>query len=468
MLLGLGRGPPGRAMSAGLGRPPGRGPPPGRGAPGRGPPGPAEPGPAGPPGPGWPGRGAPRWAEPMPEATGAYGLLPGRGPGRGPERPPGRGAAGRGPDCPAPRCPPAPPCPPEAGRGAAGRGPGTGPRPGAAGPGAPWVGTGGTGGGGDAAGVPGAAAAGRTASPPDGAVGGDAAAPPDGACGRMPAGPGAAEAAPGAPPEPAAGAGACGRAGPGRGAAGRPPLPSAPRLPSAPGPRPTGADWPCGLLPCVLGLWAVNESLSLRTTGASIVEDAERTNSPISWSLAITALLSTPNSFASSYTRTFATALPLSARLRPGPSWPVRCSVLRPTSVFGSHRRVLIARSSQLIPLSRHCCRSAATPPTRASRAGSPAPGRSGRWAPSRPDFALPSQVARELAGTKRSRCPQRPREYPAALRQLEAFLAGVQVRAPAGQPRLRVRDNVAPNRHQAQQVRLNATNSAAYTRADR
>jgi hypothetical protein len=43
-----------------------------------------------------------------------------------------------------------------------------------------------------------------------------------------------------------------------------------------------------------------NASLSLRTTGASIVEDADRTNSPISWSLAITALLSTPNSFASS------------------------------------------------------------------------------------------------------------------------------------------------------------------------
>jgi hypothetical protein len=43
-----------------------------------------------------------------------------------------------------------------------------------------------------------------------------------------------------------------------------------------------------------------NASLSLRTTGASIVEDADRTNSPISWSFAITALLSTPNSFASS------------------------------------------------------------------------------------------------------------------------------------------------------------------------
>src|SRR4029450_1800527 len=48
----------------------------------------------------------------------------------------------------------------------------------------------------------------------------------------------------------------------------------------------------------------------LRTTGASIVEDADRTNSPISVSLAITTLLSTPNSLASSDTRTFATALP--------------------------------------------------------------------------------------------------------------------------------------------------------------
>lgn len=59
---------------------------------------------------------------------------------------------------------------------------------------------------------------------------------------------------------------------------------------------------------------APNASVSLRTTGASMVEDAERTNSPISWSLAMTTLLSTPNSLASSYTRTFATALPYSAR----------------------------------------------------------------------------------------------------------------------------------------------------------
>jgi hypothetical protein len=42
------------------------------------------------------------------------------------------------------------------------------------------------------------------------------------------------------------------------------------------------------------------DSLSLRTTGASTVDDADRTNSPSSWSLAMTALLSIPNSLASS------------------------------------------------------------------------------------------------------------------------------------------------------------------------
>jgi len=39
---------------------------------------------------------------------------------------------------------------------------------------------------------------------------------------------------------------------------------------------------------------------SRRTTGGSTVEDALRTNSPISWSLVMTTLLSTPSSFASS------------------------------------------------------------------------------------------------------------------------------------------------------------------------
>jgi hypothetical protein len=58
-------------------------------------------------------------------------------------------------------------------------------------------------------------------------------------------------------------------------------------------------------------------SVNLRTTGASIVEDAERTNSPSSWSLAMTTLLSTPNSLASSYTRTLATLLLCEVRLPP-------------------------------------------------------------------------------------------------------------------------------------------------------
>jgi hypothetical protein len=41
-------------------------------------------------------------------------------------------------------------------------------------------------------------------------------------------------------------------------------------------------------------------SKNFRTTGGSTVEDAERTNSPISWSFARTSLLSIPISFANS------------------------------------------------------------------------------------------------------------------------------------------------------------------------
>ncbi len=50
-----------------------------------------------------------------------------------------------------------------------------------------------------------------------------------------------------------------------------------------------------------------NLSVNLFTTGGSTVDDADLTNSPISLSLARTTLLSTPNSLASSWTRTFAT-----------------------------------------------------------------------------------------------------------------------------------------------------------------
>jgi len=58
------------------------------------------------------------------------------------------------------------------------------------------------------------------------------------------------------------------------------------------------ADLPAPLFAPESPCWML--SISLRTTGASTVEDAERTNSPRSWSLAITTLLSTPSSLASS------------------------------------------------------------------------------------------------------------------------------------------------------------------------
>ena len=58
---------------------------------------------------------------------------------------------------------------------------------------------------------------------------------------------------------------------------------------------------------------ATNALRSRRATGASTVLDADFTNSPISFSLARTVLLSTPSSFASSCTR----ALPATALLTP-------------------------------------------------------------------------------------------------------------------------------------------------------
>ena len=154
-----------------------------------------------------------------------------------------------------------------------------------------------------------------------------------------------------------------------------PPRPSGPRPPicwsSRPG-RCGGAAYGSGLLSpplsvavatalaaegpadvFALAAWPANASLSLRTTGASIVDDADRTNSPISPSLAMTALLSTPNSLASSYTRTFATALlAYSARLITRASQPDRSGLLRPALIPAVHRRKLIERSLQSQPVS--------------------------------------------------------------------------------------------------------------------
>lgn len=243
------------------------------------------------------------------------GLLPGRGPaGRAPGRgacgaceppgrgawapgaPPGRGAPGRAPGA--------------AGRCAAGRGPGVAEgRAGAAGAdGGAWnsaatgAGAAGAGFGAGALGPGrGPGVAGVTGALTDGAsaaAGLGAGAPGFGAAGRAAV----------------AGDGAAGFAGVAlRGAPG-----FAAVLPAPPG-------------PC-------NASVSLRTTGASIVEDAERTNSPSSWSLAMTTLLSTPNSLASSYTRTLATSLLL------GPGY--RRTVATSWAYSSRTHRVLIAIST--------------------------------------------------------------------------------------------------------------------------
>jgi hypothetical protein len=296
MLLGLGRGPPGRgpplrARSVGPVRPTGRGPP----------------GPAGPAG-ACPGAG--RGVAPMPVAVELKGLLPGRGPGRGADRWPGVvGAPDRAP---------APP-----GRGADGLGPGmvsraagwaglvcaglAEPAPPCAWPLSAWA---------------------LSAWPPwagplpraNGSLGKGA----GGACGSC-ATAGCGE-----------GCGGCGAglASAGSGRAGACTSGTAAARPFAA--RRSGAVATAAAPSPVAFARAANSSFSRRTTGASIVEDADRTNSPISWSLAITALLSTPNSFASSYTRTFATALPL---LGPGiPGLPAdrgrACSVRRQFVLF--------------------------------------------------------------------------------------------------------------------------------------
>ena len=334
MLLGLGRGPAGpRAAGPGpVAGPPGPGRPGSAAAAGPRAAGRAGPGRTGlhrasrrtPPGfragwpraPGWPGRA--RGAAPMPVAVELKGLLPGRGPGRGgpgvPRRArPGAGRARAG--CRGPRPRPGPggwarwcPGPALSAAAAAGRsrrlpapacGNGTGGRS--------WLGA--SAGGPAAAGV---SAAGVAAGAGLGWRRADRRAP-----GRGRSGP------------PCAVAGGSIRRG-GRSRRDR----AAVLTPSRPAPA--------------LGCWAANASLSLRTTGASIVEDADRTNSPISWSLAITALLSTPNSLASSYTRTFATALPLLGPARPDPSAGrgSACSVRRQLVLFiaacssGAHRNL--------------------------------------------------------------------------------------------------------------------------------
>lgn len=291
-----GRGAPGRAPGA----------PPVRGAPGRGPPAPAAGrGPPGrspsvrlPPGRGmpWegangllPGREGRSLSPPRPRGMPwdvANGLLPGRGPpGRGAEPPWRAGAAG-------------------ASALGAGRAPGLAPVEGAAGA---W-----------AAGAAGAAEGAAGAS--EGAAGAALAA-------------GAAAAGAGASVLVTAAAGAVGAAGAGAGA-GR----FAEGLAGA-----LGAD--AGASDFEAAAASGNALRSFLTTGASMVEEAERTNSPSSCSLVTASLEVIPSSLASSCTRTLATFL-LS---RSAPSQARTVYFLMRTSAANAAERSIAERNKVVI-----------------------------------------------------------------------------------------------------------------------
>jgi len=120
---------------------------------------------------------------------------------------------------------------------------------------------------------------------------------------------------------------------------------------------------PAGASP-LPGASAGNASRSLRTTGASMVEDGDLTNSPRSWSFAMISLLVLPSSFASSCTR----ALPATALL-----------TVRPSGLCGP--RVLLVG----VPGAAHCCFTACSrwvdllsvPGGSCDRTGTRVPGRS-------------------------------------------------------------------------------------------
>jgi hypothetical protein len=185
-----------------------------------------------------------------------------------------------------------------------------------------------------------------------------------------------------------------------------------------------------------------NASVNLRTTGASIVEDAERTNSPSSWSLAMTTLLSTPNSLASSYTRTLATSLLL------GPGYA------GPSLLHGRTHRVLIECSSQSRPTSNsrntRAARGSARPSLRCCLLGN--------------CLDDSAQVRR----VERARGLEGPRERSASDRQVETDRNGVDVRTPAGQRTAWIGGASALFRHDAQQIALGRSLPAPHTGAFR
>ena len=126
--------------------------------------------------------------------------------------------------------------------------------------------------------------------------------------------------------------------------------------------------------------------------------------------------------------------------------------MLRPASVSAVHRRLLIERSLQSQPVSP-ASTAPLVPFRRRHRRSSVASGL--RQVPGKP-----------LVGERPGHA-QRSRKRPAASRLLQAVQAGVHVCPAAWSARRRVGDELAVDRHHAEQVRLGSTNLASHTSTD-
>ena len=190
--------------------------------------------------------------------------------------------------------------------------------------------------------------------------------------------------------------------------------------------------------------------------------------------MAITALLSTPNSLASSYTRTFATTLPASAR-SPGPV--SRSGAAHAPSGVSSccssplAHRALITVSACLSGLS-----------LRPTPSGLPCidtgtlrrkPYREPRPFHGHCDHAQAGVCSglRQIPGKpfigQRPGHAQRTRESPATPGLLQTFLTGMQVCSPAWTSRQWINDDFAVNRHHAEQVGLDGTSLTPHAGTD-
>jgi hypothetical protein len=175
--------------------------------------------------------------------------------------------------------------------------------------------------------------------------------------------------------------------------------------------------------------------------------------------LARTVLLSTPNSLASSYTRTFATALPTGSEVSTADRRYLFPLIVADSSLRA--HRALIAIStcpdstSLTMPDRRPVTflRYFSYLPTTSTRLQCP--------------NILPehAQIERSLASRRQ---PKSPRERPTALSQLKTSRAGVQGGSPARQPPTGIGEHRVPHHHQAKQVRLGRTVSAAHTGTQR